>query len=54
MSVIDIMSGDLNFFLAFNGSDKQENVPFSPVSSFSGLQRWLDGNLRAIAPLLRG
>ena len=32
MSVIDIMSGDLNFFLAFNGSDKQEreNVPFSP------------------------
>ena len=59
MSVIDIMSGDLNFFLAFNGSDKQERERkcslFPPVSSFSGLQkRWLDGNLRAIAPLLRG
>ena len=57
MSVIDVMSGDLNFFLAFNGSDKQEreNVPLSPCFFlFRPPKRWLDGNLRAIAPLLRG
>ena len=58
MSVIDVMSGDLNFFLAFNGSDKQERERkcslFPLFLPFPASKRWLDGNLRAIAPLLRG